>query len=160
MTALNNLGNRDAAPSIRNDFRPVVGSEDRRWLRWLDGEIFPDDKPLVMSDAQWSLVWEWPEAVAFCGWCRRGDKGFHYRAGVHESARGQGLQKAMIAYRERAMVAAGLKTAVTYTEAFSAASMRSLIASGYRPFEATLATGLVINPAYWRTMVYWRKDMA
>ena len=54
---------------------------------------------------------------------------------------------------------AGLKTAVTYTEAYSAASMRSLIACGYRPFEADENTGLVLDPAYWRTMVYWRRQL-
>jgi len=139
------------------EFRPVVGPEDRRWLRWLDAECFPDDKPLILDAAHWSLVWQGPVAVAFCGWCRHLEEGFHYRAGVLPESRGQGLQRAMIEYRENAMRDAGIRSAITYTEAYSAASMRSLIACGYRPFEATATTGLVINPAYWRTMVYWRR---
>lgn|GEM_PF-3512950 len=141
-------------------FRPVSTREDERWLRWLDAECFPDDRPLVLSDAFWALAWEGDEPVAFCGWCARGDWGFHYRAGAHPVARGRGLQALMIRYREGEMVRrAGLKTAVTYTEAYSAASMRSLIACGYRPFEADENTGLVLNPAYWRTMVYWRRQL-
>ena len=140
-------------------FRHVVTSDDVRWLRWLDAECFPDDKPLVLGDAFWSLAWRKGLAVGFCGWTPRGDEGFHYRAGVHPSARGEGLQVAMIKRREEAMRAEGMQVAVTYTEAFSAASMRSLIACGYRPFEANENTGLVLNPAYWRTMVYWSKPL-
>lgn len=132
-----------------------------RFIRcvWLDAECFPDDKPLVYEDAHWSLLWRRDAAVAFCGWCRRGDEGFHYRAGVHPSERGHGPQKAMIEFREQAMRAGGIKSAVTYTEAYSAASMRTLIACGYRPFEADEKTGLAIDPRYWRTMVYWRKPL-
>lgn len=141
------------------DIRPVTLHEHRLWLRWLDAECFPDDKPLVMDVAKWSLAWGADTALAFCGWCRRGDEGFHYRAGVHSAARGQGLQRVLLAYREKAMRNAGLKSAITYTEAYSAASMRSLIACGYRPFEADENTGLVIDPRYWRTMVYWRKEL-
>lgn len=140
-------------------FRHVVTSDDTRWLRWLDAECFPDDKPLVLGGAFWSLAWRKSQAVGFCGWTVRGARGFHYRAGVHPSARGEGLQAAMLARREEAMRAEGLPVAVTYTEAYSAASMRSLIACGYRPFEADENTGLVLNPAYWRTMVYWSKTL-
>ena len=140
--------------------RSVETDSDRRWLRWLDGECFPDDKPLRFDDAkEWALAWNGGDAVAFCGWRPHGPFGFLSRAGVLPSARGRGLQKAMIDHREQAIRSTGLSVSVTYTEAYSAASMRSLIACGYRPFEGSESTGLVINPAYWRTMVYWRKEL-
>ena len=139
--------------------RHVVTSDDVRWLRWLDAECFPQDKPLVLGDAFWMLAWRQGLAVGFCGWTPRGARGFHYRAGVHHSARGEGLQVAMLGRREEAMRAEGLPVAVTYTEAYSAASMRSLIACGYRPFEADENTGLVLDPRYWKTMVYWSKPL-
>lgn len=138
----------------------VFGGDDQRWLRWLDAECFPDDKPLMLGAASWALArYDDEDPVAFCGWCRHGDVGFHYRAGVHPAVRGQGLQKLLIAHRENAMRNKGIKTAVTYTEAYSAASMRSLIACGYRPFEADENTGLVLDPRYWKTMVYWKRDL-
>ena len=141
-------------------FRSVSLPKHIRWLRALDAECFPDDKPLVLSDAVgWTLAWEGDEAVAFCGWRPHGSWGFHVRAGVRPESQGKGLQKQMLALREEAMASAGMSAAVTYTEAYSAASMNSLIACGYRVFEGNLNTRLVINPAYWRTMVYWRKDL-
>lgn len=143
------------------EFRPVTSPEDRRWLRWLDAECFPTDHPLRLEDAlEWTLAWQGDEPVAFCGWRKHGlSWGFHVRAGVIAKAQGQGLQGEMLTLRERAMKAAGTHVAVTYTEAYSAASMNSLIRAGYRVFEGTPDTRLVINPAYWNTMVYWRKAL-
>ena len=80
--------------------RHLSTRDDVRWLRWLDAACFPDDRPLVLKDAFWALAWDGEEAVAFCGWCARGDLGFHYRAGVHPAARGSGLQAMMLSYRE------------------------------------------------------------
>ena len=140
------------------DFAPVIGKSDRRWLRWLDAECFPKDVPAELGDGDWYLGWNGDDAVAFCGWEPVGPWGFLARAGVLWEARGQKLQRRMIEMREDAMRRRGLATAVTYTETYSAASMRNLIACGYRPFEADTETTMA--PAdRWRHMVHWRKEI-
>lgn len=139
-------------------------SEDGyRWLRYLDGECFPDDKPLNLNDAgEWNLVSLDVDPVAFCGW-RHLFNGiaFHTRAGVLPKARGQGLQVFMLELREDAMRRAAVKHAVTYTEAYGAASMRSLIKAGYSPFEPTaeIVRDIVVSRDRWRQMVYWTKEL-
>lgn len=52
---------------------------------------------------------------------------------VAPAARGHGLQKRMIRARVRYARRAGFQWAWTYTAVFSLASMRSLIACGFRP---------------------------
>lgn len=141
------------------DFQPLIGRSDRRWLRWLDAECFPNDVPADLGDGEWFIGWNGEDAVAFCGCERVGPWGFHCRAGVLKDARGQRLQQRMLALREDVMRRGGLRVAVTYTETYSAASMRNLIACGYRPFEADADTGLAPDDR-WPRMVHWRKDLA
>jgi ribosomal protein S18 acetylase RimI-like enzyme len=68
--------------------------------------------------------------------------GYHYRGGVMPEFRGSGLQKRMIDFREHQMRQAGLKKAVTYTDADNAPSMRSLLRRGYLPYTPTEETCL------------------
>lgn len=139
--------------------------DGRRWLRYLDGECFPDDKPLRLVDAyEWYLVSSGKSSAldAFCGWRPINDMqahGFLSRAGVLPTARGQGLHKFMIDLREDAMRKAGQAVSITYTEACSVASMRSLVACGYKPFEPTgaIVHKIVVSKDRWRQMVYWKK---
>lgn len=136
--------------------------ESIRWLRWLDAEIFPNDNPSVIGTANWFLGWDKNNAVAFCGWKPHlldlELVGFHYRAGVLSSHRGQGLQKKLIEIRESEMIRSNIKTAVSYTEVYSAASMTSLINMGYRPYEATEKTALC-DLSKFRRMVHWKKTL-
>jgi len=141
------------------------GSEGERWLRYLDGRCFPDDKPLRLEDAfEWVLVTSKITPEAFCGWRPIDNMPAHAflsRAGVLPEARGQGLQKFMIDLREDAMRKAGQVRSITYTEAYSVASMRSLMACGYKPFEPTKAIvhKIVVSKDRWKQMVYWKKSL-
>jgi GNAT superfamily N-acetyltransferase len=133
-------------------------------LARLDAELFPIDKPPVWEGAHWFVGYDDAEAVAFCGWKPVEHDGvavgFHYRAGVLPSWRGRGLQCEMIQHRERRMLEAGLTAAVTYTDADNAASMCSLIAEGYRPYNPTPTTVLSGQGRLGRVgFVHWRKDL-
>jgi GNAT superfamily N-acetyltransferase len=140
--------------------------ESIRWLRWLDAEIFPNDKPFVFEPAHWYIGWHDSEAVAYCGWKsyqfgKAYDSytvGFNYRAGVLPKYRGQGLQKQMFKIREDDMKIHGLSIATSYTEVYSAASMCSLINMGYRPYEATDETALTGLDRYHK-FVHWKKNL-
>lgn len=137
-------------------------SEGARWLRYIDGECFVDDKPLRITDAtEWVLVTSRTTPEAFCGWRPVGKYGFHARAGVLPAARRQGLQGFMLELREEAMRRAGLIDAVTYTEAHGVASMRSLMKAGYKPFEPDeqLWRRIVISLERRHQMVYWKKRL-
>lgn len=151
------------------EFKSVVlgNMEEERWLRWLDAEIFPNDIPFFIKFANWFIGWDSDKnAVAYCGWkpVIVGPKydlttmGFHYRSGVMPVARGQGLQQRMIDLREQNMKKHNIFVACTYTEVYSAASMRSLINAGYRPYEATDDTALTGLDRYKR-FVHWKKNL-
>lgn len=141
---------------------------DQRWLHWLNANIFPTDVPPRLETANWFLGWNNNQnAVAFCGWMPyifnqdQSDEnivGFHYRAGILQSYRGQGLQKQMITLREDSMKELGIIKAVTYTEVYSVASMCSLINSGYRPYEASDLTCLTTLDRY-KNFVHWSKKL-
>lgn len=137
---------------------PICPSDSADLAR-LNAEIFPDDAPPDFASAEWRMAWSNFEPIAFCGWKRLGNLGFHYRSGVLPSFRGKGLQREMIELRERAMRESGLGVAVTYTETYSAASMNTLIKCGYRVVRAGLLTAWVPQDRYQR-MVAWRKDLA
>lgn len=142
------------------DFK-IVTPTSPQWdvLRVLNTDIFPTDAEPDYASAMWFLALDCGVGVAFCGWkTTAASEGFHYRSGVRRGYRGNGLQARMIRRREDVMRACGLRTAVTYTEVYSSASMCTLIKCGYRPFEATEATGLA-PPDRWARMVYWGKTL-
>jgi len=130
----------------------------------LDALCFPIDTPAALDGADWFIAWDGASPAAFCAW--KGidhdgtPVGFHFRAGVLPSWRGQGLQRQMVRLREAEMRARGLRRAVTYTDADGAASMRNLIAEGYRPYVPTPTTTLSGRGRLGRVgFVHWAKTL-
>jgi ribosomal protein S18 acetylase RimI-like enzyme len=152
------------------DFRTAPLIDDQRWIRWMDAEVFPDDKPVTFVGSHWWIGWVGDKPVCYAAWRPHypmetvaelhwtEQQGFLYRAGVMPEARGQGLQRDLITLREQSMREHGIKTAVTYTDPTSAASMRSLMAVGYKPYKSDAKSNLagVGRGGYF---VHWRKDL-
>jgi GNAT superfamily N-acetyltransferase len=129
-------------------FKQAIG-DDVESLKQMDRELFPLDDPPDWNSALWFFVYSIDGAgndVGFCSWkpvVHEGYiEGFHYRAGVLPAFQGKGIQKEMIKFRESEMLKYGIQTAVTYTDADNAPSMRSLISMNYRPYTPTEATCL------------------
>ena len=110
----------------------------QRWIRWMDAEVFPDDKPVAFSyGSRWFVGYSNQEPVCYAAWRPHypqasinelhlwKSEGFLYRAGVLKDYRGHGLQKKLIESREIDMRKSGVRRSVTYTDPESAASMRS-----------------------------------
>lgn len=119
------------------DFRPATSQQDGQRILRMDRVCFPVDEPPDIAGAEWFIGWDGEARAAYCAWKPTEQDGvavgFHYRAGVLPDYRGRGLQRQMLRLREAKMREQGLGTAVSYTDADGAASMRSLIAEGYRP---------------------------
>ena len=144
------------------DFRPAASAEDGEQVLRMDRICFPVDEPPTLAGAQWIIGWDDNTAIAYCGWKAVEHDGvpvgFHYRGGVLPDHRGHGLQRQMLRLREARMRERGLGAAVTYTDADGAASMRSLIAEGYRPYVPTSTTTLSGVGRLGRVgFVHWRK---
>lgn len=145
-------------------FRPAAMPADETLLADMDALCFPVDAPPHFEGAHWLIGWDEAKPAAYCAW-KPVDHGgvavgFHYRAGVMPDYRGHALQRRMIRLREDEMRAAGLKSAVTYTDADAAASMRNLIAEGYRPYAPTPATTLSGLGRLGRVgFVHWYKSL-
>jgi ribosomal protein S18 acetylase RimI-like enzyme len=145
------------------EFRPAVPAEEQRILA-MDRICFPLDEPPSIAGAVWFIGCDGGTEAAYCAWktVEHGGVpvGFHYRAGVLPGFRGQGLQRRMLRLREARMREEGLRSAVTYTDADGAASMRSLIAEGYRPYAPSPATTLSGAGRFGRVgFVHWRKSL-
>ena len=125
------------------DFRSA-SREDEALIARLDALCFPIDVPAVFAGARWQIGWDRAAPACYCAWKPVEHDGvaagFHYRGGVLPEWRGRGLQRPMLRLREVEMRAQGLTMAVTYTDADGAASMRNLIAEGYRPYAPTPTT--------------------
>jgi ribosomal protein S18 acetylase RimI-like enzyme len=146
------------------DFRPAGSAEDERRILQMDAVCFPLDEPPIIAGAEWLIGWDVATHAAYCAWkAVKHDGvsiGFHYRAGVLPEYRGQGLQRQMLRLRETRMREQELKVAVTYTDADAAASMRNLIAEGYRPYAPTPTTTLSGLGRLGRVgFVHWRKSL-
>jgi GNAT superfamily N-acetyltransferase len=145
------------------DFRPATSREDEAVIARIDAICFPIDTPAVFAGAHWLVGWEGAAPACYCAWktvVHDGPVGFHYRGGVLPAWRGRGLQRQMLRLREAEMRAAGLARAVTYTDADGAASMRNLIAEGYRPYAPTPATTLSGLGRLGRVgFVHWEKKL-
>jgi GNAT superfamily N-acetyltransferase len=153
---------RDHAPVI--DFRPATSPQDLEQVAHMDAVCFPLDVPAEIAGAHWLIGWDGDKPAAFCAWKtvdHDGVKvGFHYRVGVMPGWRGRDLQRRMLRLREAAMRAAGLTRAVSYTDADAAASMRNLIAEGYRPYVPTPTTTLSGLGRLGRVgFVHWEKAL-
>jgi GNAT superfamily N-acetyltransferase len=145
------------------DFRPAASEEDGQRILRLDRICFPVDEPPVIAAAHWIIGWDGETPAAYCAWKTVSHDGvqvgFHYRGGVLPEYRGHGLQRQMLRLREAEMHELGLTAAVTYTDADGAASMRSLIAEGYRPYAPTPTTTLSGLGRIGRVgFVHWRKS--
>ena len=146
------------------DFRPATSPEDGKQILLMDRICFPVDEPPTLAGAQWAIGWDGETPAAYCAWKTVEHDGvavgFHYRGGVLPEYRGHGLQRQMLRLREARMREQGLAVAVTYTDADGAASMRSLIAEGYRPYAPTPGTILSGLGRLGRVgFVHWRKDL-
>jgi len=146
------------------DFRPATSVEERELILGLDRICFPIDAPPAIAGAEWIIGWDGGTPAAYCAWKTVEHDGvpvgFHYRGGVLPDHRGHGLQRRMLRLREDRMREHGLTAAVTYTDADGAASMRSLIAEGYRPYVPTPTTILSGLGRLGRVgFVHWRKSL-
>jgi hypothetical protein len=144
-------------------FRRAVSREDAALIAQMDVICFPIDKPAEFAGANWFIGWEADRPAAYCAWkIVEHDEavGFHYRGGVMPDWRGQALQRQMFRLREAEMREQGLRKAVTYTDADGAASMRNLIAEGYRPYVPTPSTTLSGLGRLGRVgFVHWEKKL-
>ncbi|MCW5735613.1 MAG: GNAT family N-acetyltransferase [Enhydrobacter sp.] len=130
----------------------------------MDRICFPLDEPPSIEGVEWTIGWDGKTPAAYCAWktVQQEDlqAGFHYRGGVLPEYRGHGLQRRMLRLREAEMRERGLTAAVTYTDADGAASMRNLIAEGYRPYAPTPTTTLSGLGRFGRVgFVHWRKTL-
>jgi ribosomal protein S18 acetylase RimI-like enzyme len=130
----------------------------------MDRVCFPLDAPPDIASAQWLIGWDGEKPAAYCAWKTVEHDGvpvgFHYRGGVLPEYRGQSLQRQMFRLREADMRRHGLAKAVTYTDADGAASMRNLIAEGYRPYVPTAGTTLSGLGRLGRVgFVHWEKRL-
>ena len=144
-------------------FRRALSREDAALIAQMDVVCFPIDTPAEFAGANWFIGWHGDRPAAFCAWkVVEHDEpvGFHYRAGVMPDWRGKGLQRQMLRLREAEMREQGLRKAVTYTDADGAASMRNLIAEGYRHYTPTPATTLSGLGRLGRVgFVHWEKKL-
>jgi GNAT superfamily N-acetyltransferase len=144
-------------------FRRAVSREDAALIAQMDVVCFPIDTPAEFAGANWFIGWDGDQPAAYCAWKvvdHDEPVGFHYRGGVMPDWRGRGLQREMLRLREAGMREQGIAKAVTYTDADGAASMRNLIAEGYRPYVPTPATTLSGLGRLGRVgFVHWEKAL-
>jgi GNAT superfamily N-acetyltransferase len=145
------------------EFRRATAADEALVLR-LDAVCFPLDEPPVFAGANWFVGWDGGTPAAHCAWKVVEHDGvavgFNYRAGVMPGYRGHGLQRRMLQLREAEMREQGLAKAVSYTDADGAASMRNLIAEGYRPYVPTPTTTLSGLGRLGRVgFVHWEKGL-
>jgi ribosomal protein S18 acetylase RimI-like enzyme len=145
------------------EFRPATAQHEAL-IAEMDRLCFPLDTPAVFAGAHWLIGWDGDKPAAYCAWKAVEHDGvpvgFHYRGGVLAEYRGQGLQRQMLRLREDEMRQQGLAKAVTYTDADGAASMRNLIAEGYRPYVPTPTTTLSGLGRLGRVgFVHWEKKI-
>jgi len=146
------------------DFRPATSADDGERILEMDRICFPVDEPPGIAGAEWVIGWDGETPAAYCAWKTIEHDGipvgFHYRGGVLPEYRGHGLQRQMLRLREAGMRERGLVAAVTYTDADGAASMRNLIAEGYRPYAPTATTTLSGLGRLGRVgFVHWKKAL-
>lgn len=148
-------------------YRPVAGLTDKALVRYMDAECFPNDTPFSWDNAHFIIGRHYESELAcYCAWKDVAQSGFetmgyHYRVGVMHNFRGSGLQKEMLAIREKAMKYSKLRKAVTYTDADGAASMNSLIKAGYKTYIPKVDGPLLSGEGRMGRVgfVHWIKDL-
>lgn len=107
------------------------------------------------TNGHWWMAFEQGEPVAFAGvvpshqWA---NTGYMTLSGVLPAKRGRGLQRRLITKRIQKARSLGWNTLVTETIHDNAASMRSLMAMGFKPYIPT-------KPWGHHTAVYWRRKV-
>jgi GNAT superfamily N-acetyltransferase len=102
----------------------------------------------------WWIAQDDGEPVGFAGMVqsyRWGDAVYFCRAAVLPKARGNGLQKRLIATRTRKAKQLGMNWAITDTRK-NPASANSLISAGFRMYEPALPWGLK-DGCYWKKRI-------
>lgn len=124
-------------------------------LQYLQLHILPADEPKELENGWWWVVYDGPLPVAFAAmhesvrWC---DTVYLSRAGVLPSHRGQGIQKRLLACRERK--ARKLKYRWLVTDTFmNPPSSNSLISRGFRIYQPS-------KPWSFDGAIYWRKELS
>lgn len=142
------------SPSFR--IRAVGDSPSQQaLLAWLQLEALPYDTPADTTRGHWWVAYEGDHPAGFAGlYESSSDVGTGYlcRAGVLPAFRGRGLQRKLIATRERKAKSLGLTALCTDTIPGNPASSNNLIACGFRMY----------TPAYdWAgpDACYWRKTL-
>lgn len=118
----------------------------------LQAAVLPADAPHSMDAGAWWLALDDGLPIAFAGIVpstRWGDCSYLCRAGVLPSHRGRGLQKRLIAIRERYAKGVGHRWLITDTTN-NPASSNSLISCGFRLFHPSRPWGPT-------SALYWRK---
>lgn len=134
-------------------FRHVSHQRHKATLERLQKICLPYDKPYFSPGWYW-IGYDGDKPVAFCvasPSLRWTDTVYLARAGVIPDYRGMGLQKRMIAMRERLARRKGYVWSVTDTTN-NPASSNSLISKGYRLFDPS-------KPWAYGYSLYWRKKL-
>ena len=124
---------------------------DYQSIAQMDSILFSECYPIDdWSECIWWIGFHKGTPVAYCGMKVFEGTVYMCRAGVIESAQGNGIQKKLINKRLEYAKSLGIDLAITYTSHDNAASMNSLIKCGFRPYTPQWA---------WDgdEFVYWRK---
>lgn len=110
----------------------IINSDLYRRLIILDGKIFSGCGNEFKRNRDWWVIVEDSSIVAYCG-CLYSEKVCVFvRAWVYEPFRGKGLQRRMIAIREKAARMNGCYSLVTYTVTDNPHSANNLIRKGFK----------------------------
>ena len=135
--------------------RRATSAEDFDCIAALQALTLPDDRPCALNVGAWWVAHIGGDPVAFAGvrpsshWS---DCLYLCRSGVVPEWRGKGLQKRLIAVRERYAKAQGAAWLISDTT-HNPASANSLAARGFRRYEPAVPWG-------GRHTLYWRKRIA
>lgn len=120
----------------------------------MDRSHFPKSEGYPKEGSYWWLAYDGSKPVGYCGATFHEDYNslFLCRAAVNESHRGMGLQRRMIAARERLAEKIGVPRVNTYTSHDNVHSSNNLIRCGYMLYVPPFAWG-VDHALYWQKFI-------
>ena len=124
-------------------------------IKWMDRVCFPGNHALSFDGAFWWFAVDEDEVpVGYAGltYFPTG-VAFLSRSGVLPGSRGHGLQRRLVAAREREARKAGVERMVTYTSVYNIHSSNNLIKCGYTLYTPAYEWGL-------KGACYWEKNLA